>query len=142
MEFLKLSEMKKKYYHVEKFGKYEPHKIIDFSMLETCADFSTLPDSLKDDIKKQIANNLVSVSDISFCDYVYDNKRVYIDLNFDLTSVYNDRGSHLYRAYRLRGLRVSVYDSIYYNSMPANFYFIGHYATAINNFIDEYTLEA
>lgn len=89
MEFLTLSQMKKKYYHVDACGKYEPHKIIDFSMLDTCADFSGLPEALQADIKRQIAQNLVSVCDLSYCVYTYNGRRVYIDLDFDLTNAYS-----------------------------------------------------
>ena len=115
MEFKKLSEMKKKYYHC-KAGKN--NIVIDFHELESDPFISKVLDDIKPEIMATIGRD--TIEDLVFSLKAEpEDKEIYIDLEFQITHVYDHQsGKRLYTYKSIAGTRYTAYQKNIYGVVP------------------------
>lgn len=115
MEFKKLSEMKKNYYHC-KAGKN--NIIIDLHEVESDPFISKVLDNIKPEIMATIGRD--TIEDLVFSLKAEpEDKEVYIDLEFQITHVYDRQsGKRLYTLKSIAGTRYTAYQKNIYGVVP------------------------
>lgn len=115
MEFKKLSEMKKKYYHC-KAGKN--NIIIDLHELESDPFISKVLEDIKPEIMATIGRD--TIDDLVFSLKAEpEDKEIYIDLEFQITHAYDHQsGKRLYTYKSIAGTRYTAYQKNIYGVVP------------------------
>lgn len=115
MEFKKLSEMKKNYYHC----KAEKNNIIiDLHEVESDPFISKVLDDIKPEIMATIGRD--TVEDLVFSLKAEpEDKEICIDLEFQITHVYDHQsGKRLYTFKSIAGTRYTAYQKNIYGVVP------------------------